>query len=199
MYVPADVFNDSCGCSTTPLNLNYLTSAPSRHYYCMASWLFLLIRTVVHYSENGKNRMDTVLQGERVPPNKNHPLNYEWTFDLISCDALTGDCGGVFWGNLPVQNKRRGFWERNSRLFQANRGKRSQCFTEYPWLCTNSLTFTLKLHLGSCLDLSIATPQLYPVIKCQLITKTEMNNKTLTLSPRGRHWPMFPTVPSVWI
>lgn len=54
MHIPADVLNDSCGCSTVPLKLNDLTSAPSRHYYCMAPWPFLLIRTAVHYSQTGK-------------------------------------------------------------------------------------------------------------------------------------------------
>lgn len=121
MHIPADVLNDSCGCSTVPLKLNDLTSAPSHHYYCMALWPFLLIRTAVHYSQTGKNWRDAVLQGKGVPPIKNHPLNYEWTFDLISCDALTDDCGGVFSGNLLDQSKRRGFWDRNSKLFILSR------------------------------------------------------------------------------
>lgn len=74
-----------------------LSHASGLHYYCMAPWRFLLIRTAVHYLQTGNNWRGTITR-QGVSPIKNQTLNYEWAFDLISCDALTENGGATFKG-----------------------------------------------------------------------------------------------------
>lgn len=64
--------------------LALLKRSPSFHYYCMASWPLLLIKTALHYLQTGNNLRNTVLQDwESFVKKKKLQLNYELVFYFL--------------------------------------------------------------------------------------------------------------------